>query len=101
MPKWKKYKSMIRNCKLCNKQINVKEDKIGRKGYSVEGAKKGVAVLSSKEGVFFSDNCRFHCFGVWFCNDCWNLMTKDVFKKFQKKNFDLKHRRLKPNVIST
>jgi len=45
-----------RFCKICNKDVNIYQFKIGSKNCK--------EMLVSDEGIFFG--------GFWFCNDCWD-----------------------------
>lgn len=62
-----KYK---RFCKLCNKIINVIQEKLGHKSKH----NKSMQICTSEEGVYFSDG------KAWFCNKCWKLVSKGEFK---------------------
>ena len=52
---------MKRNCKICEKEIEIYVDTIGR------DFRKYV----SNEGVFFDFPYR-----VWFCNGCWRFVCE-------------------------
>lgn len=57
-----------RKCGVCGKEIEIKREKLSM------GQSKNTEIYSSEEGVYFEDG------NVWFCNDCWDYMTKDIFK---------------------
>jgi len=49
-------------CKVCEKEIKVKRDRVG----STSSGCDGFTELNSDEGVAF--RCKNV---VWFCNECW------------------------------
>ena len=56
-------KNQKRNCKICNKEINVEV----RKGNHRR--------CTSEEGVFFNYTNK-NDIGCWFCNECWEEIRK-------------------------
>jgi len=60
-----------RKCKVCDKLMLIKVEKIGKKGSKLS-FKSGTTNLVSDDGVMFKDGET-----VWFCNDCWKLINND------------------------
>ena len=56
-----------RLCKVCNKEIEIERTLIGRKG----GGFGRRCYVTSSDGVLFGK-------GIWFCNDCWKVMLKNI-----------------------
>jgi len=59
---------MNRKCKICEHEVTTHTEHMG-------GRKKGAKQWEvSDEAVLFEKN-------VWFCNGCWKILTKEVFKR--------------------
>ena len=66
----------IKKCKVCEKKIEVKRDRIGSNRWIGNNSKSGFEELNSDEGVAFGSNST-----VWFCNKCWEEITKYVMDR--------------------
>jgi hypothetical protein len=66
---------MRRECEICGEKFEVNKEVIMGKG------NKRTEIYFSEEGVYFEDG------KVWFCNSCFNEMTKEVFNKFKGKQY--------------
>ncbi len=62
-------KKEVTNCKMCEKEIKLQY--IVQKGRSKKGVRGHYAYVSN-EGVCFEK--------TWFCNECWEQITKDIDK---------------------
>ena len=65
-------KDSKRKCVVCESKINVIMEHLG-------GAKYGrLEQMTSEEGVYF---CTLESdIGRWFCNSCWEEITKEITK---------------------
>lgn len=74
----------IRKCAVCEKEIEVKLEHIGTTHRSSEESVRGFArhgcrsFIVSDEGVMFDLHNKKYGAGIWFCNNCWNLVTEKV-----------------------
>ena len=68
----------ICECKICEKQVIVRTERIGQKGNKKTKSKQ---MVTSKDGVYFSEG------RAWFCNKCWELVLgkKETKKRKQKR----------------
>lgn len=69
-------KLKTRKCRICKKKIEVKIDRMGRRGFTSKGKAHDITI--SEDGVFFETGKiidKSHS-GVWFCNDCWEEVRK-------------------------
>ena len=66
-----------RNCKICEKEINIVTDQIGATGSSKYNRTSGRKTMwISPDGVLFQLGGLKSA--VWFCNNCWEQLTKKV-----------------------
>ena len=64
-------KEGIKKCRVCGKKIKTKVENDRHK-------KSHTTVIDSDDGVFFTfkeEGNEFHG-GVWFCNECWEIVSK-------------------------
>lgn len=69
----KKMKKLLRNCKVCGKEIKCYVEKYLFKGHQYNWRDK---YLESDEGFIFDR--------IWFCNDCWKKII-DYYNKYYEK----------------
>ena len=78
-------KNEKRNCKICEKELEVSFGHIGRGGKNRFSKTKTRSVTDSKDGVLFVGGEDKKYGYVWFCNECWNKMIVK-FNKFKLRN---------------
>jgi len=77
---WKN-KDNKRNCKICDKEIKVKQEFYNRPSIKAGPGSGGKQQIFSEEGVLFNlDKNR-----VWFCNKCWEKIIEYVMDRQTKR----------------
>lgn len=64
-----------RKCVVCRKEIIVKEEHIGSTSY--RSGSSNQHYTTSKEGILFNIEKN----RAWFCNKCWEIITKNVMDR--------------------